>query len=45
MPNTQPSHNDEIDLIDLFIVLYNEKWKIIGVVAISVLSVFLYQTF
>ena len=45
MPNTQPSQNDEIDLIDLFIVLWNGKMKIIGAVAISVLSVLFYQSY
>lgn len=38
------AHDDELDLFELFVTLWDGKWKILGAVVISVISVFGYQT-
>ena len=44
MSEVRPTYDDEIDLFEFFETLWNGKWKIVGVVIFSVLSVFGYQT-
>ena len=44
MEDTKPHYDDEIDLVEFFETLWDGKWKIVAVVAFSVLSVFGYQT-
>jgi len=45
MEDTKPHYDDEIDLVELAQTVWEGKWKIVAVVAFSVLSVFGYQTF
>ena len=45
MEGTKPHYEDEIDLVELAQTVWEGKWKIVAVVAFSVLSVFGYQTF
>lgn len=44
MSQPEKPFDDEIDLVELFQTLWEGKWKIAAVVALSVLSVFGYQT-
>lgn len=44
MEDTKPHYDDEIDLVELAQTVWDGKWKIVAVVALSVLSVFGYQT-
>jgi len=44
MSEVRPTYDDEVDLVEIFETLWNGKWKIVGVVIFSVLSVFGYQT-
>jgi LPS O-antigen subunit length determinant protein (WzzB/FepE family) len=44
MSEVRPTYDDELDLVEFFETLWNGKWKIVGVVIFSVLSVFGYQT-
>ena len=44
MSEVRPTYDDELDLVEFFEKLWNGKWKIVGVVIFSVLSVFGYQT-
>jgi len=44
MSEVRPTSDDELDLVEFFEKLWNGKWKIVGVVIFSVLSVFGYQT-
>ena len=44
MDDTKPHYDDEIDLVELAQTVWDGKWKIVAVVALSVLSVFGYQT-
>jgi LPS O-antigen subunit length determinant protein (WzzB/FepE family) len=44
MSEVRPTYDDEIDLFEFFETLWDGKWKIVGVVIFSVLSVFGYQT-
>ena len=45
MPETRPPFDDGINLIDLFEILWDSKWKIVGAIVFSVLSIFVYQSF
>ena len=40
MSNTPPTYNDEIDLLNLIQTVWEGKWKIVSIIAISLLSVF-----
>lgn len=44
MENTKLQFDDEIDLLELFKTLWDGKWKIIGAVTLSLLSVFAIQS-
>jgi len=44
MEDTKPRYDDEIDLVELALTVWDGKWKIVAVVALSVLSVFGYLT-
>jgi len=44
MSEVRPTYDDELDLFEFFETLWDGKWKIVGVVIFSVLSVFGYQT-
>ena len=44
MEDTKPHYDDEIDLVELAQTVWEGKWKIVAVVAFSVLSVFGFQT-
>ena len=44
MDDTKPHYDDEIDLVELAQTVWDGKWKIVAVVALSVLSVLGYQT-
>jgi len=44
MSEVRPTYDDELDLVEFFEKLWDGKWKIVGVVIFSVLSVFGYQT-
>ena len=39
MSNVSPTYNDEIDLIGLIQSLWDEKWKIVFIIAVSLVSV------
>ena len=41
---SKPQLDDEINLIEVFQILWNDKWKIVGAVAVSVLGMFGYQS-
>ena len=45
MANIPSTHNDEIDLLSLIQSIWNGKWKIASIVAVSLLSVFSFQFF
>ena len=45
MSEVRPTYDDELDLVELAQTVWEGKWKIVAVVAFSVLSVFGYQTF
>ena len=40
MSNVPSTHDDEIDLISLMISVWDGKWKIVSIIAVSLLSVF-----
>ena len=44
MPETATRHDDEIDLVELAQTVWDGKWKVVGAVVISLLSVFGYQS-
>ena len=44
MSEVRPTYDDELDLVELAQTVWDGRWKIVAVVALSVLSVFGYQT-
>ena len=44
MDDTKPHYDDEIDLVELAQTVWDGRWKIVALVALSVLSVLGYQT-
>ena len=44
MSEVRPPFDDEIDLFEFFETLWDGKWKIVAIIALSVLSVFGYET-
>jgi len=43
MDDVKPIYDDEIDLMQIVLTLWDGKWKIIGIVIVSLLGTFGYQ--